>query len=412
MTDNRNEDESGWAPSVADEAAAAARSSSARRPLSSARVLGFTIDPRRWAIPILRTSRLSLSVHLLTFLFAVVMVAGPNGPASLVLNGWAAAEIGLLALAGWLVALSFHEIAHFVVRSSLAGRDDSRRRLGDVALAPFGNFAEQDSLERPVQDIAAALAGPIFSACLAAVAAAALLSRFGSFEVGEALRFLVNFDAAYARMNEAGRIGDAWIFLWWVSGASLLLSALNLLPAPPLDGWTVAQSLARIRVGYWPAVGIAAFLGVVSASLIALVALAFDWSLLLALAGICAWCSWQELSRLTLAWEESQLTSDSAALSRRRRRSRSSSRAADAQRRLETDLFGSSAQDAHDESAPTSSPLRQTQDAPRPEAPAADDDAHVDAILDKIARLGLSSLTDSERAALHQATQRKRNPAE
>ncbi len=409
MTDNRNEDESGWAPSVADKTSRAARSGSARPPHSSARILGFTIDPRRWAIPILRTSRLSLSIHLLTFLFAVVMVAGPNGPARLVLNGWAAAEIGLLALAGWLVALSFHELAHVVVRGSLVGRDNSRRHVGDVALAPFGNFAEQDSLERPIQDMTAALAGPIFSACVAAVSAAALLSRFGTFEVGEALRFLVNFDAAYARMNEAGRISDAWIFLWWVSGASLLLAALNLLPAPPLDGWTVAQSLARIRVGYWPAVGIAAFLGVLSASLVALVALAFDWSLLLALAGICAWCSWQELSRLTLAWEESQLTSDAAALSHRPR-SRRSSRAADAQRRLETDLFGSPTSDSPADPAEPSAAKSSSSDAPAPAA--ADDDARVDAILDKIARLGLSSLTDSERASLHQATQRKRNPAE
>ena len=80
------------------------------------------------------------------------------------------------------------------------------------------------------------------------------------------------------------------------------------------------------------------------------------------------------------------------------------------QRRLETDLFGSPTSDSPADPAEPSAAKSSSSDAPAPAA--ADDDARVDAILDKIARLGLSSLTDSERASLHQATQRKRNPAE
>ena len=43
------------------------------------------------------------------------------------------------------------------------------------------------------------------------------------------------------------------------------------------------------------------------------------------------------------------------------------------------------------------------------EKPRADGDSEIDAILDKIARSGIGSLTDAERAALARATERKRD---
>ena len=52
---------------------------------------------------------------------------------------------------------------------------------------------------------------------------------------------------------------------------------------------------------------------------------------------------------------------------------------------------------------------RATRRASEPEKPRTDGDSEVDAILDKIARSGIGSLTEAERAALARATERKRD---
>lgn len=395
------------------------------------RLLGVTINPRHWAIPVARIGEVRFQIHALLVVFAVVMVAGASSPAATELRGWAATEIGLFALMGWVAALMVHETGHVIARCCFRQHIPAAARTQDIILAPFGDFAEHEALRKPSHEAAVAIAGPIFSVAACAVLSTALWQHFGPFVVGDALRFIADFPAAYSRMAENGKPGALWTILWWVNAAGFLISSINLLPSPPLDGFIFGHSLARSRLGYWPAVGVVSFLGVLTATILGISALLVGNVLLLSLAGICGWASWQELTRLTWAWEESQLAVnllETRATPPPWRKSESHSVTDSLSPADSTDslpgLSGtghlrtpgsadSSAAGSKGAADPRRGPIGDLVDSHLSAAAQARqrEDQNLDRILQKISRSGMASLTAEECEFLSLATKRRRDSA-
>jgi stage IV sporulation protein FB len=137
-----------------------------------------------------------------------------------------------------LLSVSCHEVAHALVASAYDIRVEA------VELVPFGGVARVSGLMEfdPRVETPVALAGPAGSFLLAALGA-----------------FLMRAGIA---PQDAGIIIDT----------NLLLGALNLLPALPLDGGRVARASLAMRAGFRQATLSTALMGKAVAVLVALVA--------------------------------------------------------------------------------------------------------------------------------------------
>jgi len=163
------------------------------------------------SFPVARVAGIEVRVHF-SFLLLVALFAmaapEPGITAALVSVGW------LLSIFACVV---IHEFAHCVV---------ARRRGGqvhEILLFPLGGVSKLDRLpERPADEFAVAIVGPLMSLALAAGFAMLAVAK------GDAL---IPIDLLY---------GGWFVRLAWLN---LLLAAFNLLPAFPLDGGRVYRSL-------------------------------------------------------------------------------------------------------------------------------------------------------------------------
>jgi Zn-dependent protease/CBS domain-containing protein len=157
----------------------------------------------------------------------------------------------LFVLAVFLCVV-LHELGHALV----ARRYGVRTR--DITLLPIGGVASLERIpEKPAQELAIAVAGPLVNVVIAGV----LFTGLGWRESAEALLavetpgfHLGNFLASLAAIN-------IWLVLF------------NLVPAFPMDGGRVLRALLAIRLGQVRATRIAAGIGQAVAGVMALAGL-------------------------------------------------------------------------------------------------------------------------------------------
>lgn len=177
-----------------------------------ARILGFEI-------------RLHFSWILIVALIAIYVAdtAGRGSPALPGVIGWL---IGGLVAAAFLLSVLAHELAHAVV---------ARRRGvdgGPITLFFFGGSASlQFESDRPRDDAAIALAGPLASLTIGGVL----------FVIGLGV-------AVVAGPNDDVLAGTAFVIAA-ISALNFILGAINLLPAYPLDGGRLVRALVWARTG-------------------------------------------------------------------------------------------------------------------------------------------------------------------
>ena len=165
----------------------------------------------RASFPIARVSGIEVRIHL-SFLVLVALFAAaapePGMRSALLSVTW------LLAVFGCIVV---HEFAHSLVART--------RGVGvhEILLLPLGGISKMERLpERPQDEFAIAIVGPLTSFGLAALAAALCVLT------GRA-------------MLPVDLIGGAWLAkLAWLN---LILGAFNMIPAFPLDGGRVFRSM-------------------------------------------------------------------------------------------------------------------------------------------------------------------------
>jgi Zn-dependent protease len=130
-------------------------------------------------------------------------------------------------------SILLHELGHAFVAI--------RKGIGvsAITLWMFGGVArlEKDS-DSPGTEFKIAIAGPLVTAAIMIVCAAAFVLIDGSDRL---------WDAAIGR-NDATRSGPAAVIAW-LGGINLLVLIFNLVPAFPLDGGRIARAIAWSRTG-------------------------------------------------------------------------------------------------------------------------------------------------------------------
>ncbi|HEX5061927.1 MAG TPA: site-2 protease family protein [Kofleriaceae bacterium] len=144
---------------------------------------------------------------------------------------------GLVLVLTIFAIIVVHELGHALVarRYGIATRD--------IMLLPVGGISSLERMpEKPTQELAVAIAGPLINVVLAGLLYIGIKITGGSTHITEPM----SIGAAFATQ------------LMWIN---IGLAVFNLLPAFPMDGGRVARSLLAMRMGYDRATDIAAQLG-------------------------------------------------------------------------------------------------------------------------------------------------------
>ena len=169
----------------------------------------------RSSIRVARVGGIDFRMHW-TFLVLVILVVWVN-----IGSGASAVGVGLLWISAVFASVVVHEYAHCIV---------ARRRgavVEDILLLPIGGLSQlKDMPERPADEFAIAVVGPLTSLGLAALA-------------------LVGGAAFGAHLWPPSLFAGSWFTrLAWLNA---LLGGFNLLPALPMDGGRVARAILERR---------------------------------------------------------------------------------------------------------------------------------------------------------------------
>ncbi len=185
----------------------------------------------RWSLTIGRFGETAVKIHV-TFLLLLAWI----GFSAWRQQGMAAARDSVVFIVLIFACVVLHEFGHILVA----------RRFGiktpEVTLLPIGGVASMQSLpEKPSQELAVAIAGPLVNFAIAIV----LLALIGGIN-----------SADFAQLDDP-RVS----LLARLAAANVFLAVFNLVPAFPMDGGRVLRALLAMRLGRPRATQIAATIG-------------------------------------------------------------------------------------------------------------------------------------------------------
>jgi Zn-dependent protease/CBS domain-containing protein len=188
-----------------------------------------------WSLTIGRFGATTVRVHFTFFLLLAWI-----GVSAWQKGGLPAARDSVFFIVLIFTCVVLHEFGHIVMA----------RRFGiespDVTLLPIGGVARLQRIpEKPMQELAVAIAGPMVNVIIAFV----LLLILGTAH----LSYLVQIDDPHVSL------------LVRLAAANIFLVLFNMIPAFPMDGGRVLRALLALRLGRARATQVAAFLGQVLA---------------------------------------------------------------------------------------------------------------------------------------------------
>lgn len=194
-----------------------------------------------WSIKLFRVRGIDVKVHL-TFVLILIWAAyrwsGDTGA------GIQGALFGVVATLLLFAAVTLHELGHSFQALKYGVK------VRDITLLPMGGLARMEEMpEKPKQELAIALAGPLVN-----FAIAALLIGLG---VLLQIQAVLTLPELYRSLGEANWAG----LLAYLTSANLMLGLFNLIPAFPMDGGRVLRALLAMKLDYGKATAIAAKVG-------------------------------------------------------------------------------------------------------------------------------------------------------
>ncbi|MEL6498061.1 MAG: site-2 protease family protein [Planctomycetota bacterium] len=308
------------------------------------RVFGAGENPVLWSLPCVAFRGLSIRLHMVFVVFLTVRMIQS------IQHEQAGLPFQVGGLLGLLVLVLAHESAHVFAARQSGLRHDR------MILWPLGGLVHGESPGSPRRLAGVALAGPMLNLVLVVPLAGLTLLVTDSWEF-----VFFNPFAFRSTAGIASSEGLAAWFIWSLHANNATLLLFNLLvPMHPLDAGRLLQASLTPRYGDADAARISGTVGIASAGVMAAVGLVANEAVLLGVAVVGGFVSWQEVARTRL------LHSD-----------RSSP--------------GQELSDAKD-----SEVLLPAETVPDPE--------EIDRILAKIADDGIDSLTSDERATLEMAS--------
>jgi Zn-dependent protease len=223
---------------------------------------------RSWKVG--RAFGIPLYVNPTLLLFPLLLLLLHNGQA-----GWGEALFLVLLTPALFGCVLLHELGHALMARAFG--------IGtrDITLYPIGGVARLERMpEAPGQELLVALAGPAVNVALAAffIPAAVLLAWVLGIGPGELLA-VESWQAAVC------------VFVVTLAGVNVSLVVFNMLPVFPMDGGRVFRALLAMWLGHLRATEVAAYIGLILAGGLALLAvltfhpILFFLSLFLAFAG-------------------------------------------------------------------------------------------------------------------------------
>lgn len=212
--------------------------------------------PRRrswWTWNLGRIAGIPIRMHL-TLLVLLVWIASSYMMQGL---GFGATVLGIVLVLTIFAVIVVHELGHALVA----------RKFGigtrDIMLLPVGGIASLERMpDKPKQELAVAIVGPLINLALAGILFIAITVAGGT-----------------TRIAEATTIGGAIATqLMWIN---IGLAVFNLIPAFPMDGGRVLRALLATRMGHARATDIAARLGKLFAIAFAILGILYSPMLLL-----------------------------------------------------------------------------------------------------------------------------------
>jgi Zn-dependent protease/CBS domain-containing protein len=184
-----------------------------------------------WSFSIGRFGTTTIRVHVTFFLLLAWI-----GISAWQKGGAHAAAVSILFILLLFACVVLHEFGHVLMA----------RRFGietpDVTLLPIGGVARMPRMpEKPSQELAVAIAGPLVNVIIAAVL----------------LLFLPPLDPESLQRIDDPRIS----FLVRLAAANIFLVIFNMIPAFPMDGGRVLHALLAMKLGAGRATQVAASLG-------------------------------------------------------------------------------------------------------------------------------------------------------
>ena len=184
-----------------------------------------------WSLTIGRFGATTVRVHLTFFLLLAWI-----GVSAWEKGGLPAARDSVLFIALIFTCVVLHEFGHIIMA----------RRFGietpDVILLPIGGVARMPRMpQKPAQELAVAIAGPM---------------------VNVAIAFLLFLVLGTIRPDDLTRIEDPRVsFLARLAAANVFLVIFNMIPAFPMDGGRVLHAVLAMKLGGARATQIAASIG-------------------------------------------------------------------------------------------------------------------------------------------------------
>ncbi len=218
----------------------------------------------RWSWTVARIAGINVDVHA-TFLILLAWIA---------LAGYGQGRTAAAALGGVLLTLAIfasvllHEFGHALTAARFGVKTRS------ITLLPIGGVAQLERVpERPRQELAIAIAGPLVTLAIIGVLYVAVRLSGGSV-------------APAANVSAPGRAFAAQI-MWF----NVVLAVFNLLPAFPMDGGRVLRAALALRMPFARATEIAARIGKAFALVFALAGLFIVNNPFLVIIAVFVWLS-------------------------------------------------------------------------------------------------------------------------
>jgi Zn-dependent protease/CBS domain-containing protein len=186
----------------------------------------------KWSVSIGRIFGINFRIHvtfflLLFFIFTSVMSE----------HGLASAVLATLFICAVFVCVLIHEVGH-----SLIGRHFGKEARS-ITLLPIGGVATMVEIpEKPAQEIAMSLVGPLINVVIAGI-----------------LYLFVGHWAGIASPNLEP--GSVRAFFAELIGVNIMLAIFNLIPAFPMDGGRVLRGILAAKMDYVRATSAAVFIG-------------------------------------------------------------------------------------------------------------------------------------------------------
>jgi Zn-dependent protease/predicted transcriptional regulator len=188
----------------------------------------------KWSLYIGKVAGIKIFIHwtfliLILFVIQTQLVKGSNFNEILLALGFIAAVF---------VCITLHELGHAITAKHY------HFKTKDIILLPVGGLARMEGLpEKPSQELAVAIMGPIVNLVIAA-----------------GLYLALRFTSSIPDLSNETQItaGNFWFYLYSVN---FFLALFNLIPAFPMDGGRILRALLSFRLSRTKATRIAANFG-------------------------------------------------------------------------------------------------------------------------------------------------------